>query len=102
MDKLPLSVVILTKNEEKNIERTLQSVRFADDIVVIDDNSDDNTFKIALDNGAMVYKRGLDNDFAAQRNYGIEKAKHDWILYIDADEEVSKELKQEISNLFKA
>ena len=53
MEKLPISVVILTKNEEKNIERALQSVRFADDIVVIDDNSDDNTFKIALDNGAM-------------------------------------------------
>lgn len=91
-----LSAVVLTKNEEANIKRCLKSVDCCDEIIVIDDNSEDNTVKIAKEMGATVYQRALNSDFAAQRNFGLEKAKGDWILFIDADEEVTLELKREI------
>lgn len=96
MKKLPLSVVILAKNEEKNIQRAIQSVKFADEVIILDDNSQDGTLQIAKENGAVVYTRELNEDFAEQRNYGISKSTHDWILFIDADEELTNELQDEI------
>jgi glycosyltransferase involved in cell wall biosynthesis len=90
-----ISVVILTKNEEKNIQECIESVPFADEVVVLDDNSDDNTRSIAEKLGAKVFRRTLD-DFATQRNYALTKASCDWVLFLDADERVSKELGQEI------
>ncbi len=90
-----LSVIILTRNEEKNIRECMKSVSFADEIVVIDDNSTDKTRDIAEKMGAVVYKRKLD-DFATQRNFGISKATGKWILFIDADERVPTELHKEI------
>lgn len=90
-----LSVVIIAKNEEKNIGDCIKSVNFADEIVVIDDFSSDKTVEIAKKNGARVYRRKLDN-FANQRNFGIEKAHNDWILFIDADERVTPDLAEEI------
>jgi glycosyltransferase involved in cell wall biosynthesis len=92
-----LSVVILTKNEEKNIERCLQSVSFADEVIVIDDHSTDKTVEIAKKNKATVYEHALDNDFAAQRNFGLQKTEYDWVLFVDADEVVSTDLQKEIS-----
>jgi glycosyltransferase involved in cell wall biosynthesis len=97
--KKVLSAVILTKNEEKNIKRCLNSVSFADEVIVVDDFSNDNTGKIAEEYKAAVYKRNLNTDFSAQRNFGISKARGDWILFIDADEEVSKGLQDEIIKL---
>lgn len=93
------SVVILTKNEEKNIEKCLRSICFCKDIIVIDDYSDDKTCEIAKKHGASVYKRSLNNDFSSQKNYGIEKAKNTWALFLDADEELSNELINEIKDL---
>jgi len=90
-----ISVVILAKNEENLIAGCIKSVKFADEVIVIDDNSDDNTVKIAREHGAEVYKRELDN-FADQRNYGSSKTKGDWVLYVDADEFITKELESEI------
>lgn len=90
-----LSVIILTKDEEKNIKDCIESVAFAHEIVVIDDNSTDKTREVAEKLGAKVYKRKLD-DFASQRNFGLTKVTGDWILYIDADERVPKELAHEI------
>lgn len=94
-----ISCVILAQNEEKNIERAIRSVRFCDEIILIDDYSEDKTADKARALGAVVYKRKLNNDFASQRNYGMEKASGSWILFIDADEQVTKELACEIANI---
>ncbi len=91
-----ISVVILTKNEEKNIEACLDSLSWCDEKIIIDDHSEDGTVEIAKKKGAKVYSRLMQNDFSEQRNYGLEKAKGDWILFIDADERVSSALWYEI------
>lgn len=91
-----ISAVILTKNEEKNIEECIKSLSWCSEIIVVDDNSTDKTEVIAERFGAKVYKRKLDDNFAAQRNYGLEKSKGDWVLFVDADERVSKKLADEI------
>lgn len=91
-----LSVVILTKNEEKNIVECLKSLSFADEIIVVDDDSTDNTAQVSKELGARVFTRKLNSNFAAQRNYGLEKARGSWVLFIDADELVSRALRDEI------
>lgn len=91
------TAVVLTKNEEKNIEACLKSLKWCDEIVVIDDYSSDKTISIAKKSGAVVFQRNLNNDFAAQRNFGLQKAKREWVLFIDADERVSKQLTAEIN-----
>lgn len=91
-----LSAVVLTKNEEKNIERCLQSLGWVDEIIVIDDFSRDNTVKIAESRGARVFQKKLERDFSSQRDFGLEKVKHDWVLFIDADEVVTSSLAKEI------
>ncbi|SRR5258708_1807333 len=96
-----ISAVVLTKNEEKNIKRCLSSLTWADEIIIIDDYSTDFTIrKIEKTNKkAKIYRRHLNNDFAAQRNYGLSKAKGDWILFLDADEIIPEALASEIYNL---
>lgn len=93
-----ISAVILTKNEEQNIERCLKSVRWCDETIVIDDNSIDKTVEIAKKYKTTIYSHPLSNNFSAQRNLGILKAKNEWILFVDADEIVSDALAYEISN----
>jgi len=92
-----ISAVVLTKNEEENIEKCLRTLRFCNEIVVIDDNSNDHTRDIAKKLGAEIYKRDMDMDYAAQSNYGMEKAKNKWVLFVDADERISNELADEIT-----
>ena len=92
-------MVILTKNEEKNISSCLKNVDFCDEIIVIDDNSTDKTVEIAKKVGAKVFRRVLNEDFSAQRNFGLAKASSKWILFLDADERVSRELAEEINQL---
>jgi glycosyltransferase involved in cell wall biosynthesis len=91
-----LSAVILTKNESKNISECLSSLKFCQDILVIDDFSKDDTKEISQKHKARVFKRKLNNDFASQRNFGLAKAKNEWVLFIDADERVSTKLVKEI------
>ncbi|PIS14315.1 hypothetical protein COT64_03205 [Candidatus Shapirobacteria bacterium CG09_land_8_20_14_0_10_39_12] len=91
-----ISAIILTKNEEKNIRECLLSVSFCDEVLVIDDNSTDKTAEIADKFGAKVIKHSLDNDFGQQRNFGLEKAKGNWVLFVDADERVGSESQDEI------
>lgn len=93
---MKISGVILTKNEEKTIERTIKSVKFCNEILVIDDFSSDSTVSKAEKLGAKVYKHNLNGDFAAQRNFAMSKAANDWILFVDADEIITKELADEI------
>lgn len=91
-----ISAVVLTRNAARSLEKTLASVRFCDEVIVIDDNSTDETIAIAKAKKATVYSRSVDGDFAAQRNFGLSKAKEDWILFVDSDEAVSPELAKEI------
>ena len=91
-----ISAVVITKNEESSIERCLKSVLFCQEIIIIDDNSTDKTIELAKKYKATVYTKTMNNNFADQRNFGITKANGEWILFIDADEELSNELQKEI------
>lgn len=90
-----ISAIILTKNEEKNIEECLKSLSWCDEKIVIDDESTDRTRDIAQKLGAKVFPHRL-SGFADQRNYGLEKAKGDWVLFVDSDERISQALWYEI------
>lgn len=93
-----LSAVIITKNEEANIERCLRSVSWADEIVLIDSESSDDTVEIAWGAGAKVFRPEW-KGFGPAKQYAVEQASGDWVLSIDADEEVSFTLKNEILHL---
>lgn len=95
----PISVIIITKNEERNIERCLASVSFADEVLVVDSGSQDLTVKLAEKSGAKVLFREW-MGFGPQKKWATSQAKHDWILSIDADEVVSAELASEIQRKF--
>lgn len=90
------SAVVLTKNEEKGIGACLKSLQWCEEIVVIDDGSIDKTVAIAKKLGAKVFHRHLKNNFARQRNFGLQKTKGEWVLFVDADERVSLGLAREI------
>ncbi|MDH3217374.1 MAG: glycosyltransferase family 2 protein [Candidatus Krumholzibacteria bacterium] len=93
-----LCAVTITQNEERNITRCLKSVQFADEIVVVDALSKDRTVELAHELGArVIHKRW--QGFAAQKQFAIDHATSEWILLIDADEEVTAELAHEISQL---
>jgi len=74
----------------------LDHLQWCDEIIVIDDYSTDRTVKIAKSRGARVFKRRLNNNFAEQRNFGLKKARNEWVLFVDADEVVSPTLADEI------
>jgi glycosyltransferase involved in cell wall biosynthesis len=95
---IPLSVVIITLNEERNLEDCLASVSFAGEIVVLDSGSKDRTREIAERHRARFFMRPFDN-FASQKNAAMEKAVHGWILLLDADERITPELQEEILNV---
>jgi len=93
-----ISAVVLVKNNSSTLRKCISSLNFADEIVVIDDYSTDDSAEIANSQGAKVFQRHLGDDFAAQRNYGIEKTSGEWILFLDSDENVSEQLGKEIIN----
>lgn len=93
--KVLLSVVILTKNEASRIAECVKSVQWADEVLVIDDESTDETVQIAESLGARVVKRKMDLE-GRHRNWAHTKAKHEWVLSLDADERVTPELAEEI------
>jgi glycosyltransferase involved in cell wall biosynthesis len=93
-----LSVAIITLNEEENLARTLASVSFADEIIVVDSASTDRTVEIAESFGAKVFQLPWQG-FAAQKNFAIEQCAGTWILSLDADEELSPQLQQQIRTL---
>ncbi|MDP3888793.1 MAG: glycosyltransferase family 2 protein [bacterium] len=103
------SVVVLTHNNEQNIKECLDSLKFAGEIIIVDDNSTDKIPEIASSFASStslrasadkekikIFKRSLNNDFAAQRNFGLEKAKGEWVLFVDDDERVTPQLQDEI------
>lgn len=91
-----ISVVILTKNSSKQLSKTLASLSFCDELIIVDDYSSDSTIKIARKYKARIFKRELNNNFSAQRNFGLSKARYEWVLFIDSDEIVTKSLAKEI------
>ena len=93
---MTLSVVIITRNEEANLQACLESVRFADQWVVVDSGSTDKTREIATAFGAEVTQTGVWPGFGAQKNLALGLATQDWVLSIDADERVTPELAAEI------
>ena len=100
MGKVPVSVVVITKNEEANIADCLKSAAWADEIIVVDDNSSDDTVAIAKKFTDKVFSRKMDVE-GIHRNYAYSLAKNDWALSLDADERISQELKTELEELFK-
>ena len=90
-----ITAIIPTFNEEANIQRALDSVDFADEIIVIDSFSTDKTVAIVKESKAILLQRVFD-DFSSQKNFAIEKATNDWVFLLDADETVADQLKEEI------
>src|SRR5271163_1031579 len=99
MSPVKLSVAIITFNEELNIGRTLESVKWADEIVVVDSGSTDRTCDIARQYNAKVIIEPW-RGFAAQKNFSIEQCSGDWILSLDADEVLDDLLQIEIAIMF--
>jgi glycosyltransferase involved in cell wall biosynthesis len=93
-----ITATIITFNEALNIRAACESVNWANEILVVDSESTDATREIAEDCGARVIKRPWPG-FAAQKQYAVEAAKHDWIFSLDADERVSDELRHSIEDL---
>jgi glycosyltransferase involved in cell wall biosynthesis len=92
-----LTAIVITKNEEKRIERCLESIQWADEILVIDNMSEDQTASVARRHGCTVIQHPQ-TSFGGQRNIGIRNASHEWILHLDADEVVPASLRDEIKS----
>ena len=95
-EKLPLSVVIIARNEAQNLRDCLASVAFAQEIILVDDFSEDETAQIARECGAKVFQRAMNGDWGAQQTFAIEQATQDWILLLDCDERITPALAKEI------
>src|SRR5579871_6896044 len=95
---MQISATIVTLNEERNIARAIRSLVCVDEIVVVDSGSADRTREIAAELGASVIEEPW-RGYAAQKNLAACRAKHDWILSLDADEELTPELAAEIAAL---
>ncbi|MCX6730292.1 MAG: glycosyltransferase family 2 protein [Candidatus Roizmanbacteria bacterium] len=93
-----ISAIIIAKNEEKKIAQAVRSLSFCSEILVVNDESSDETEKRAQEAGAQVVTKAK-VDFAEQRNWAMSQAKNEWVLFIDADEEVTNELQTEIAKL---
>jgi len=98
---MQVAVTIITLNEEKNIARAIQSVRWAQDVLVVDSGSTDRTVEIARALGVRVVHNPWPG-YGKQKNFAQENALHDWVLNIDADEEVSEALQKEIVSTLKS
>ena len=95
-DMTSLSVCIITYNEEKNLPRLLRSIEgIADEIVVVDSGSKDRSVELARAAGARIFQRPF-QDFGDQKNFAAAQAVNDWVLSLDADEELSEELKESL------
>lgn len=94
-----VTVLILAKNEEKNMKECLETVSFAEEVIVIDDFSTDKTKEIAENMGAKVIQRSMAGDWGAQQTFAVQQAKHEWIFFLDADERVTPPLVEAIRKI---
>ncbi|MBI2195744.1 MAG: glycosyltransferase family 2 protein [Candidatus Levybacteria bacterium] len=93
-----ITAVVLTHNEEKNIVDCLESVKWCDQILVIDDDSQDKTAELSEKEKAEVIRESLGGNFSKQRNIGLERARNEWVLFVDADERITDSLRYEIQS----
>ena len=99
-NKPKTSIIILTRNEEPVIGDCLESVKWADEIVVVDHGSTDKTLDIVKKFGVKnLVKAPIESNFSDRRNLGAENSSSEWLLYVDSDERVTLELKEEIFSL---
>ena len=93
-----ISVIIITKNEEENIKDCLDSLRWVNEIILVDSESNDRTVEIAKDYTDKIYIKKWEG-FSVQKGYALDLTTNEWVLNIDADERVSDSLREEIVNL---
>ena len=98
---VPISATLITCNEEGNIEGALQSLTWADEIVVVDSGSSDATIEICRRYTDRIFTRSW-TGFVDQKNHAVTQASHDWIVSLDADERVGPELRREVEQLRQA
>ncbi len=98
---IPVSAALIVKNEENNIRRCLNSIRWIHDIVVFDTGSTDKTPDICREYGCRILK-GDWQGFGPAKQFAVSRSLHDWVLVIDADEEVSPQLQQTILSILKS
>ncbi|MEX1112770.1 MAG: glycosyltransferase family 2 protein [Candidatus Andersenbacteria bacterium] len=98
MSTTTLSAIIITKNEEDNIERCIKSVQFANEVIVVDAESKDDTVALAKKMGAKTFVRPWPG-YGPQKNFGAAQATGEWLLFLDADEEVPSKLADEIQRV---
>lgn len=101
MKKLAITVIIHTYNEEKNIKNCLESVKWADDIVLIDNYSDDKTVEIAGDYTDRIFYVERTGLAEQARKFAVEQALNEWVLIVDADEMVPPKMKQKLESIVK-
>jgi glycosyltransferase involved in cell wall biosynthesis len=94
-DRRRFTLCVITRDEEQNLARCLASARFADDVVVLDSGSTDRTVEVARAAGARVFVEPF-RGHVAQKNRAVELAKHDWVLSLDADEELTPQLRESV------
>lgn len=92
---IKISAIVIAKNAEEMIADCLDSLSFCEDVIVVDNKSDDRTRDIAEKIGAKVFEYAQE-DFSELRNFGLKKALGEWILYVDSDERVTPSLREEI------
>jgi len=99
--KLNLSLLIITKNAQETLEKTLLSAKdLVNEVIIVDDNSTDKTREIAKKYQAKIFIH-QEKDYGKQRSYGLKKCQNKWVLVLDSDEILSPALKEEIGRLFK-
>ncbi|MBF0493798.1 MAG: glycosyltransferase family 2 protein [Candidatus Omnitrophica bacterium] len=100
MSKPLVTVVVITKNEEDNIAECLESAKWADEIVLVDDDSSDKTREIAAKYTNKIFQRKMENE-GRHRNWAYSQANNDWVISLDADERITPELAAEVTELLK-
>ncbi len=95
-----ISAIVIAKNEEKMIGDCLTSISFCDEIILIDNGSTDKTLEIGKSMGAQIFEK-KSSDFSELRNFGLSKASGNWILYVDADERIDLQLRENIESVIK-
>ena len=96
----PISAFVITFNEGANITRCLESLAFCDEIVVVDSFSTDNTVEIAKEFGAVIHQKKWPG-YVDQKAFGLAAVSHEWVINLDADEEVSDELRENIDKVLR-
>lgn len=98
MDKLrnKISALIITFNEQDNIQQVIDNVGFSDEIIVVDSFSTDNTVQIIKENPKVKLIQRKFVNYTDQKSFALEQASHDWVLFLDADERLTDKLKNEI------